>query len=95
MKKSRRNLSGAFKAEVAIEAIKGIQTVAELAHRYEVHPNQVSQWKREFLARAGEIFEGDKRQKEELDRLREERNELFKEIGELRYENSWYKKKLK
>jgi transposase len=77
-----------------LEAIKGIKTVAEIAQQYEVHPVQVSQWKTEFLARSAEVFEGDKKHLEELDRLRAERDELFKQIGELRFQNEWIKKKL-
>lgn len=95
MKKTRRTFSASMKAEIALEAIKGIKTISEISQLYEVHPTQVTQWKREFLERAGEVFEGEKRHRDELDRLRQEREELFKQIGELRFENSWYKKKLK
>ncbi len=58
MKRSRRNHTPAFKAKVAVAAIKGDQTVAELAKRFDVHPNSIVQWKAELLERAGEIFEG-------------------------------------
>ena len=58
MKKSRRKFSGAFKAKVAIEAPKERESLAEIARRYEVHPNIISKWKQEFLERSGEIFEG-------------------------------------
>jgi transposase-like protein len=57
MKKTRRKFSGAFKAKVAIEALKERETLAEISKRYEVHPNMISKWKQEFLERAGEIFE--------------------------------------
>lgn len=57
MKRSRRNHTTAFKAKVAIAAVKGDQTVAELAKRFDVHPNSIVQWKSELLNRAGEIFE--------------------------------------
>jgi transposase-like protein len=57
MKKSRRKFSSQFKAKVAIEALKERETLAELAKRYEVHPNQISQWKREFLDNADKAFE--------------------------------------
>ncbi|MFC3198154.1 transposase [Parapedobacter deserti] len=52
MKKERRKFSAAFKAKVAIEAIKEISTVHELAARCEIHPNQITTWKREFLEHA-------------------------------------------
>jgi transposase len=94
MKQSRRKFGSAFKAEVALDAVKGIKTVAEIAQQYEIHPVQVSQWKTEFLARSAEVFEGEKKQREELERVKMERDELFKQIGELRFQNEWIKKKL-
>lgn len=94
MKKIRRKFSSAFKSEVALEAIKGIKTISEISQYYELHPVQVTQWKKEFLAHSSEVFEGDERRNEELERLHKERDELFRQIGELRVENEWYKKKL-
>ena len=49
MKKSRRKFTAAFKDQVAIEALKERETLAELAKGFEIHPNQIGQWKREFL----------------------------------------------
>jgi len=95
MKQNRRKFSSAFKAEVALEAIKGIKTVSEIAQHYELHPVQVTQWKKEFLAHSAEVFEGDQKQSDELERLKKERDELFRQIGELKFENDWYKKKLR
>ena len=51
-KRPRRNHSPAFKAKVALEAIRGQLTVAELAQRHDVHPNQITQWKTQLLERA-------------------------------------------
>ena len=56
-KRSRRNHSAAFKAKVALAAIKGDATLAQLAERFDVHPNQVTQWKTQLLNRATEVFE--------------------------------------
>ena len=95
MRKNRRQFSSAFKAEVALEAIKGIKTVSEIAQHYELHPVQVTQWKKEFLAHSSNVFEGDQKRDEELERLKKERDELFRQIGELKFENDWYKKKLR
>jgi transposase-like protein len=53
---SRKKYSAAFKAQVAIEAIKEVETLSELAKRFEVHPQMISNWKREFLSRGAEIF---------------------------------------
>ena len=58
MKRSRRNHTAAFKAKVALAAIKGDQTVAELAKRFDVHPNSIVQWKTQLLERAGDVFDG-------------------------------------
>ena len=55
-KRPRRNHSPAFKAKVALEAIRGQLTVAELAQRHDVHPNQITQWKTQLLERAMEAF---------------------------------------
>ena len=56
MKRPRRNHSAAFKAKVALAALKDEQTLAQLTQRFDVHPNQISQWKDELLQRAAEIF---------------------------------------
>jgi transposase-like protein len=56
MKRPRRNHSPTFKAKVALTAIKGEQTLAQLAERFDVHPTQITQWKEELLHRAVEVF---------------------------------------
>ena len=55
-RKERRKLSDKFKAEVALEAIKGVKTLAELASQYQVHPNQISDWKKQLVSNVREIF---------------------------------------
>ncbi len=57
-KRPRRNHSPSFKAKVALAAIKGEQTVAEMASRYDVHPNQVTQWKTQLLNGVAGVFDG-------------------------------------
>ena len=57
-KRSGRNHSAAFKAKVALAAIKGEDTLAQLATRFDVHPNQVVQWKSQLLERAADVFNG-------------------------------------
>jgi transposase-like protein len=57
-KKSRRNHSGSFKAKVLLAALRGDKTLIEIAQQYEVYPNQVTEWKRQLLERATEVFDG-------------------------------------
>ena len=90
MKRKRKNFSSEFKAKVAIEAIKEQKTLAEIAQLYELHPNQISQWKKEFLKNASEVFDkGHKKIKEDV-----EVSKLYEAIGQLQIENNWLKKKL-
>ena len=56
-KRSRRSHSPAFKAKVALAALKGDKTLAELAQQYDVHPNQVTDWKKQLQERVSEVFE--------------------------------------
>lgn len=87
----RRTYTGHFKGKVALEAVKAEQTLSELASQYEVHPNQIKQWKRRLVEQVGELF-ADKRRKHEKDQA-ELIDELYKQIGQLKVELDWVKKK--
>ena len=89
MKKTRRKFSGAFKANVAIEALKERETLAELSKRFEVHPNMISKWKQEFLERSADVF--DKKSDGENEVYADK---LYSKIGQLEMENDFLKKSL-
>jgi len=86
----RRKHSDKFKAKVALEAIRGVKTLAQLAAEYKVHPNQISTWKRQLLENAEGIFAGDKKVKSQ----EEVTAPLFEEIGRLKMDIKWLEKKL-
>jgi len=88
MKKGRRVFTGAFKAQVAIEAFKERETLAELSKRFEVHPNMIKRWKQELIDRSSEIFET----KSPEDNSEVEKDRLYAKIGQLEMEREWLKK---
>jgi len=94
MKKSRRTFTAEFKAKVAIEAIKEVQTISELAQIYQVHPNLIAHWKKEFLAGAGKVFDTGKEGSAEVKKLKKENEDLVHQIGQLSVDINWLKKKV-
>ena len=89
---TRRKFTPEFKAKVALEAVKELQTIEALCKKYELHPTQLNNWKKEFITNASSVFTQDK-QDEKVD------NEaliqtLYAQIGELKVANDWLKKKL-
>jgi len=91
-KKTRRNFSPEFKAKVAIEALKEQQTLSELAAKYNLHPNQISDWKKQLLSGSSQVFESATPSKTSPD-SDPQKDELYKAIGQLKIENDWLKKK--
>jgi transposase len=90
----RRKFKSDFKAKVAIVAIKEQQTIEEISKKFEINPTQVNLWKKEFLANASLLF--DKGHKSlEHENHEKEIHELYAQIGQLKVENDFLKKKLK
>ena len=85
MRRPRRNHSAKFKAQVALEAIRGEKTIAQIATHHEVHPNQVTAWRSELLEKAAAIFGGDTQVHDSRERIRE----LHEKIGELAVERDF------
>ena len=90
MSRKRNQHSAEFKAKVPLPAVKEVRTVGELAGQFGVHPSQIHQWKRRLLDQAASLFvgPGEKRQETET-----ETTELYEQIGRLKMELEWLKKK--
>lgn len=91
MKKQRRKHTAEFKARIALEAIKGIDTTNEIAARYEVHPVQVGNWKKELLNRVPELF--DRKNSTKNKDTEQEKAQLERKVGQLSMEVDWLEKK--
>ena len=91
MSSMRKQYEASFKAKVALEALKGEKTMAQLAGEYDVHPNQIGRWKTELLEKLPELF-SDRRKRVDQDR-EETEAELYRQIGQLKVELDWLKKK--
>ncbi len=91
MPAQRRQFTAQFKAQVALEAIRGIKTASELASEYQVHPVQISQWKKQALDGLSEVFT-DKRCKQAQEQ-QDLQAQLLQQIGKLQMELEWMKKK--
>jgi transposase-like protein len=89
--RKRKVFSGEFKAKIALEAIRGIKTVNEIAQEHGVHPTQVGQWKRELQEQAAGLFEAKRGAKPVEQSASPDR--LYSEIGRLKMELDWLKKK--
>jgi putative transposase len=92
MARTRRRFDGRFKAKVALEAIRSVRTISQIAKQFKVHPNQVTLWKKQLLEGADQAFEstGSKASKgDEPDAA-----ELYEQIGRLKVELEWLKKKV-
>ena len=91
MTKKRRRYKAEFKLKVALEAVREIKTISQLASEYQVHPNQIRTWKKQLLTGGAEIFKTNKDRQQQDQAAREA--ELFEQIGRLKMELEWLKKK--
>jgi len=91
MSKKRRQHSASFKFKVALEALKEVKTISEIASEYEVHPTLVRNWKKQLLEEGQDVFS---RKSAGEDRKQEEQEaQLYEQIGRLKMELEWLKKK--
>ena len=87
----RRQHDAAFKAKVALEAVKGEKTIAQISSEFSIHPNQIRQWRRHLLEVLPDLF-SDRRKKADSER-NEVEDELYRQISQLKVELEWLKKK--
>lgn len=91
MQSKRKKFSAAFKAKVALAAIKGDRTIADLSSEFGVHPNQIGKWKKQLLEGSPEVFaRNHKRARQDEHELTDR---LYQQIGQLKVELDWLKKK--
>lgn len=88
----RKRFTSEFKSKVAIEALKGHKTISELSSEFDVHPTQINDWKRQLVELSKTTF-NDKEPLKAQRLLEEERDRLYAQIGKLKVEADWLKKK--
>ncbi|MEM7601243.1 MAG: transposase [Verrucomicrobiota bacterium] len=94
-RKKRRTLTAQFKFQVALEALRGIKSINEIAAEHEVHPSQVTTWKKELMGSGSTVFERKNARNEEQDELQERTEELEKTLGRVVVEKEFLIKKCK
>jgi transposase-like protein len=92
MKNQRKKFSPSFKTKVALEAVKGLRTVAGIASEYRIHVTQVNTWKKQLLDNADSLF--DRKSKKAAPSEEEITAPLYEEIGRLKMDMKWLEKKL-
>lgn len=95
LKKNRRVHDDAFKVKVVLESLKEEKTIAELSSKYEIHANQIGQWRKQFLQNSYKVFSGNKSEQEQIRKFEAERDDLHRQIGEQSMDIAYLKKNLK
>jgi transposase len=93
MSRKRKQYSAQFKAKVAIEAVRGQKTTAELASQYEIHPTMINNWKRDLLEKASELFDNGKTTSQAQAETQAQIDELYRQIGQLTVERDFLAKR--
>ncbi len=93
MPRARRRFDAKFKSRVALEAIRGLKAISEIARQFKVHPNQVTLWKKQLLEGAEAVFEGSSSSGKKAED-EPEAAELYEQIGRMKVELEWLKKKV-
>jgi len=93
-KKSRRKFSADFKAKVVIESLKEKNSIEEIARKYELHPNQITLWKKEFLSKAANVFASEEDHTTDAKQHEALLEKLYSQIGKQNVEIEWLKKKV-
>jgi transposase-like protein len=91
MATKRRSFTAQFKFKVALEAVRGVKTLTELASEHGVHPNQIGQWKQQLLKEGAEIFSHNAKPEQSGQGVEAD---LYEQIGRLKMELEWLKKKV-
>jgi putative transposase len=91
MATKRRSFTAQFKFKVALEAVKGVKTLSELASEHGVHPNQIGQWKQQLLKEGAEVFSHNAKPEQNGQGVEAD---LYEQIGRLKMELEWLKKKV-
>ena len=89
----KKNYDKQYKSKVAIAAIRESKTIQEIAIKFEVHPNQVTQWKKQLVDNVGSLFERPNKKSVDLRKVEKSRDVLLRTVGEMKLENDFLKKK--
>lgn len=89
MSQTKKQYSPQFKAKVALEAVEGVKSIAELSGEYKIHPSVLNKWKRKLVEESINIFEGDASKQDKSTEKEAEINELYRQIGKLKVEKDF------